>query len=369
MVNSPLKLYDGVEATHSFQDTAGQVFDCIRADSQPAVLRSGKPLATPPPAPGADVRPGKGLQVLHAARQDGHGNAMACPEGFVAVRRVTLDELTRFESMAHFLRKGPRHADRKKPEAPPDTPSAANATHNYAHASQAVSNLGGRSLFSVWSPEVGPRSVFSLSQHWYVAASERGVQTAEVGWQVYPQKYGHAKPVLFSYWTADGYHSTGSYSNDGHDFVQVSATCPLGFALDHVSVVGGAQAELDIAYFLSGGNWWLYVGGTAPENAIGYYPASQYAPGPMTSGALKVDFGGETCTNAVFPPMGSGAFAAGGYRQSAYHRNIQYFDANGAVQTADLVASEQWPDSYTIELQNAGDWGEYFYYGGPGRPA
>ena len=36
-------------------------------------------------------------------RRDWHGNVMNCPEGTVPVRRVTLETLTRFETMNDFF--------------------------------------------------------------------------------------------------------------------------------------------------------------------------------------------------------------------------------------------------------------------------
>jgi hypothetical protein len=46
-----LDLYKNVEVQHSFVDAAGQVFDCIPIDQQPALKKSGRPLATPPTLP------------------------------------------------------------------------------------------------------------------------------------------------------------------------------------------------------------------------------------------------------------------------------------------------------------------------------
>jgi hypothetical protein len=192
------------------------------------------------------------------------------------------------------------------------------------------------------------------------------VQTVEAGWQVFPAKYRHSKPVLFSYWTADGYERTGSYSTDQHEFVQYSARCPLGFALDRVSIPDAAQAEIQTTFLLSRGNWWLFVGGTSAAHAIGYYPASLFGGGPMALAAATVDFGGETCGTDRFPPMGSGAFAARGFKEAAYQRNVTYFDANRRKQQADLDPQQAWPSKYTVEVQNSADWGEYFFFGGPG---
>jgi hypothetical protein len=120
---------------------------------------------------------------------------------------------------------------------------------------------------------------------------------------------------------------------------------------------------------LSAGNWWVYVNGTDTAHAVGYYPASLYQNGPMATGATEIDFGGETVGNGAYPPMGSGAFAASGYSKAAYHRNITYFPPNAGVQDAVLTVSEDWPSSYTIDLQKSAAWGQYFYFGGPGSAA
>jgi Neprosin len=364
-----IKLYGGVTARHSFIDSAGQVFDCIPIEQQPALRLRGESLKTPPSLPGAagaaSKPPGAAFAPLGEGRVDRYGNPMSCPPGCVPMRRITLDELTRFETLGHYLRKSPRRGAPAVIEKP-DAPSAAGPPHEYAHANQMVANLGGHSILNVWSPTVSAADGFSLAQHWYVAGEGMGLQTAEVGWQVYPQHYGQSAPVLFTYWTRDGYHQTGSYSLEGGDFVQYSSTCPVGVAIEDISQLNGDQAEIEIAYYLTNGAWWLFIGGSQPANAVGYYPVSLYQNGPMATGAAEIDYGGETVSSSVYPPMGSGNFASTGYKLAAYQRSIQYYDLAGAAQQANLVKAEQWPSSYTIEPGTSTDWGAYFYFGGPG---
>lgn len=359
--------YAGVSAVHSFADDGGQIFDCIAIERQPALRRSGRRLAAPPalprvglPAPPPPLRPG---------RSDRHGNAMACPPGTVAIRRLTLDELTRFETLAHFQRKSPSRLVADLHGAPDGdgVATAAGDQHQYAHAAQTVRNRGGAGVLNIWSPPVHDDMVFSLSQQWYVARGPRGVQTVEAGWQVYPRRYGHGRPVLFSYWTADGYATTGSYGTEGHDFVQVSASWPVGVSLDEVSAPGGAQAEIGIGWLLGEGNWWLFVGNGDAAEPVGYYPAALFAGGGLAQGAEAIDHGGETLGVTSYPPMGSGAFAAAGTGRAAYQRNICYFAENGEVRPATLRPSQAWPLSYTIQLGRAPAWGAHFHFGGPGN--
>jgi hypothetical protein len=201
-----LALYKDVKAEHSFADGSGQIFDCVPRDRQPALTKRGERLATPPDLPAMKSTPrstGPIKPLLPVARTDRHGNAMACPVGTVAIRRVTLEEMSRFESLEHFLRKGPRSHRRRasQPTAPAEAADPFDPPHEYAHAYQEVNNVGGRSILNIWAPAAAGNRTFSLSQQWYAASGPSGLQTVEAGWQVCPAKYGHAMPVLFTYWT------------------------------------------------------------------------------------------------------------------------------------------------------------------------
>jgi hypothetical protein len=321
--------YAGVAVTHSFLDSNGQIFDCIPVEQQPSLRGTpGRAIPDAPDLPPLGVRPSAeeaGRQVqpqLGPGKLDALGNPMSCPPGTIPVRRVTLEELTRFRSLQHFHQKSPVGKGRH-PWLSGADPQA--AVHKYAHATQNVSNLGGHSFLNIWRPATTGSQVFSLAQHWYAGGTGSALQTAEVGWQVYPVKYNNANPVLFIYWTADDYVATGCYNLDCTAFVQTNSSYMLGGALSTVSVSGGSQAELEAAYYLYQGNWWLYLGGTTQGAAVGYYPASQYGSGQLGLNATSVDYGGETVGTTSWPPMGSGAFASTGYRQAAYQRSIYYF--------------------------------------------
>ncbi len=236
--------------------------------------------------------------------------------------------------------------------------------HKYAHAYQIVNSLGGGNFVNVWDPSVGPQ-IFSLSQHWYAGGSP--VQTAEVGYQVYPQKYGTTQPCLFIYWTADGYQKTGCYNLDCSAFVQTNKNWILGGTLSPVSKTGQPQYELNIYFYLHQGNWWLYLGGGAASNAVGYYRASQYGSGPMATHATDIDFGGEVVDTTSWPPMGSGAFANAGWQKAAYQRAIEYFPTSGGAVSARLTPQQPSPACFTINVESAAaPWSEFFYFGGPG---
>ncbi|HZS53397.1 MAG TPA: neprosin family prolyl endopeptidase [Bryobacteraceae bacterium] len=379
-----IKLYAGIQPQHSFVDANGSIFDCIPIEQQPALR--GKTIATPIDIPAPQSRAGEPVAdrkpiaiqpPLQSGQKDSLGNAMTCPAGTIPMRRVTLEELTRFETLQNFFRKGEGTTGRP-PVAPVDAPvaeapkpaaaaHAVAATHRWAHAFQNVNNLGGHSFLNVWQPHIGANQIFSLSQHWYVGGSGANLQTAECGWQVYPQKYGRSNPVLFIYWTADDYNKTGCYNMDCSAFVQVNNGWAIGASIAPTSVAGGAQYEIQLAFYLYKGNWWLYLGGTSASNAIGYYPTSLYNHGALASHATEIDYGGEVVGTTSWPPMGSGGFANTGWQHAAYQRDIYYYPTAGGASFAGLTPSQSWPKCYTAQVTFYGSpWYETLWYGGPG---
>jgi hypothetical protein len=362
-----LKMYEGVTNAHSFMDDNGQIFDCIPVGQQPSLKGKGGQPAAPPDLPSLGPEaPRAGAQAavqpqLSPERVDRFGNRMNCPEGTVPVRRVTLEQTAHFEDLRHFFRKTPVGMGRHPRLSPPEISSG---VHKYANAYQNADNLGGHSFLNIWDPAVGAQE-FSLSQHWYAGGSP--VQTVERGWQVYPKKYTVTDPTLFIYWTADGYGNTGFYNLEGPAFVQTNNKWALGGKLDTVSVNGGAQYELEVAWKLSDGNWWLYLNGTDAGSAVGYYPASLFGSGQLASNATSIDYGGETVNVTAWPPMGSGAFASLGYMQAAYHRDVYYFATDNSAQPASLAGQQLSENCYTISIQDAAaPWNRHFFFGGPG---
>jgi hypothetical protein len=377
-------LYRGVTEVHSFEDENGSIFDCIPVSQQPALKGAAPAQAPDVPAmqkttgpagePAADRRPIEIAMTFKAEQKDKHGNQMSCPAGYIPMRRITLEEMTRFESMRHFFQKSP-HGGGRPPRSsgnptavlPETLAPAVAATHRWAHAYQNVNNLGGHSYLNVWDPAIGANQIFSLSQHWYVGGSSSGLQTAECGWQVYPGKYHSNLPVFFIYWTADDYNATGCYNLDCSAFVQTNHAVTIGGTISPSSVYGGAQHEIQLLYYLHQGNWWLYWGGGAASNAIGYYPTSLYKGGAMASHASEIDYGGEVVGTTSFPPMGSGHFASEGWTKACYQRDITYFPTGGGQVNASLTPSQAWPKCYTAGVTlYASPWFETEFFGGPG---
>ncbi|MGC2403828.1 MAG: neprosin family prolyl endopeptidase [Acidobacteriaceae bacterium] len=377
-------LYRGVTEVHSFEDENGSIFDCIPVSQQPSL--KGNAAAKAPALPSLDKKAGaqgepvgdrKPVEIqpdFRSGKTDKHGNQMACSPGHIPMRRLTLEEMTRFASLNNFFQKSPEGGARPPrtignptPVLEPTTSPAVAATHRWAHAYQNVNNLGGHSYLNVWDPAIGANQIFSLSQHWYVGGSGSGLQTAECGWQVYPGKYNTNLPVFFIYWTADDYNQTGCYNLECTAFVQTSHAATIGGTLSPSSTYGGAQYEIQLAYYLYQGNWWLYWGGGAASNAIGYYPTSLYRGGAMAHNAAEIDYGGEVVGTTSFPPMGSGHFASEGWTKACYQRDITYFPTNGGQVNAGLTPSQAWPKCYTSTVTlYASPWFETEFFGGPG---
>jgi Neprosin len=231
------------------------------------------------------------------------------------MRRITLEEMSRFKSLDHFFQRG-RWAKGHPGETKLRRRDAAGG-HRYAHASQTVNNNGGYTWLNNWDPDPSP-GLMSLSQCWYAAYNSAGqIQTVECGWQVLPIKYNTSAPVLFSYWTADGYQNTGNYNLDAPAFVQTNNAWVLGGAFVNWTTPGGGQnTGFGVEYNQDpSGNWWLFLGGGAGSSpAIGYYPASLWSGTQMASFATMIDYGGEVAPSdgsAATGQMGSGACICG----------------------------------------------------------
>lgn len=376
-----LSLYEDVTVAHSFMVDA-QYFDCVPVDQQPSVRQLGlkHALLTPPPPTGEPEEKSQTPREPHGLTSpltlglvDSFGNAVSCEEGTIPMRRVTLEEMSRFETLDKFFQKSPWDGVGRAPQSE-EPPAAPVPAHKYAHAVQTVNNYGGNSWLNIWSPTINGNAtqIFSLAQHWYVGGRGKSLQTVEGGWQEYPLKYHTTNSVLFIYWTADDYNHTGCYNLDCAAFVQTSSNWYLGGPWSVSSSRGGQQYEFQLQWKLSGGNWWLYLQGSGAVEAIGYYPGKIYKRGQLTRFAQVIDYGGETVGTTSWPPMGGGGFASLGYQQAAYQRNVFYIDAGQSSRWSNLRASSPSPSCYTAIFARASSgnpWGSYLYFGGPGGPS
>ena len=299
---------------------------------------------------------------------DAFGNVRECPDGTIPMRRITIDEISKFGAVSRFLQKLPRL--QPGGEAEPQTSAAQD--HLYARVSQSVVNHGGSSVLNIWDPTPTLQN-FSLSQCWYAGetlGSPDKLQTIEGGWQVYPLKYQTDRPALFIYWTADNYRSTGNYNLDAPSFVQTNkSSWVLGVGFDEWSVRDGSQREIRMQWQRdpANGNWWLFLQGGGALTALGYYPASLFGTGQLTSYATGIYFGGEV-SDAGGGQMGSGELANAGPRRAAYQRQVAYFASPTSADWADIRQSPPISANYTVDAHeyDGTEMTPYFYFGGPG---
>jgi hypothetical protein len=400
-------LYGGVSPTGSFVLDSG-TFDCVPVMQQPTVrllgltaLASPPPSEGPPPPNGSGMPPGSDVPAsspLTLGLVDPYGNAISCPAGTIPMRRITLDEMTNFQTLQAFLNKSPNGGDTvpqgigvgvspvtggetAKAEAPgttgagreaqPPVQAQAGEAHQYASGEQTVNNLGGSSWLNLWSPAVNQRAnqTFSLSQQWYAGGAGNAQQTVEGGWQVMPAHYPTANAVTFIYWTSANYAAnSGCYNLDCAGFVQVDNSYAIGGSWSNYSTAGGVQYIFRMAWQLFQNNWWLQLQGANAARWVGYYPVTLFNRGQMATNATSVTYGGETVGNGSWPPMGSGQLAARGWQQAAYQRQIYYFDLTAASRWTTLPPYQPSPACYTFQFFPGGgaDWASYFFYGGPG---
>ena len=372
-----LFLYEGVKPEHTFAGTNGQLVDCVPREQQPG-LRNPKTgrldLQTDAPkfvlkeetGTSADVRNPKERQVadltLKQGTRDRFGNEMFCPVGTIPLRRITLAEMTRFRTLSDFFSKGGHpftgHGDQRGFHVPGDS------SHYYSAAFQNVNNIGGDSWMNLWSPTVKSNGEMSLSQIWVGGGSGDGTQTVEVGWQVYPDKWGGNNAALFIFYTPNNY-TDGCYNVECSGFVQTANNVYLGSGFDHYSTRDGGQWGFNIQVQRSNaGDWWLYYRGPGDYIPFGYYPGRLYGSGQLSRNADSIGWGGEDTGNPSALQEGSGALPTEGWRRAAYHDVVFYIDTNRVSQWTNLFKVEQPNDCYKTDISNAGA-KTFFYFGGP----
>jgi len=393
------RINDGTEV-HRFRLKDGNTIQCILIGIQGSVDSSSiKPESIPSAPGGAPVNPAPGpapaapqLGPADVAKlfgldglPDENGNVRACPDGSFPQLMPKLENLYHFRKLEDIFRKYPDNKMGPPDETAPPSGSWVSPPHEYAVACLPVNNIGLSAYFNVWAPSVQTGAPeFSLSQLWETGGTGSIEQTAEAGWQVFPDFYGDTQPHLFIYFTTNDYTQGGDYKGC-YDlyckgFMQTNSNVVLGGALTPVSTSGGTQYEIQLEYYrdvTDTGNWWLKFGG----QSVGYYPDSLYNSEGLASFASPVGctYGGEIVNTApggfhTTTQMGSGSFPSQGWQYAAYIRNMQYVDLNNNVQAATglskLTNDLNGVDNsmyYDLILSSSSSWGQYMFFGGPGR--
>ncbi|KAI8543726.1 hypothetical protein RHMOL_Rhmol08G0241000 [Rhododendron molle] len=286
----------------------GDVIDCVLSHLQPAFDHPQLKGQKPLEAP---ERP-KGNDSTEAATEAFQlwtHSGESCPEGTIPIRRITEKDVSRADSVEKFgrrLRRGVRR----------DTTS---------------------------------------SDH-----------------EVSPELYGDNYPRFFTYWTTDAYQATGCYNLLCSGFVQTNNKIAIGAAISPRSSYNGRQFDIGIMVWKDPkhGHWWLQFGSGL---LVGYWPNLLFSH--LRTHASMIQFGGEIVNTGssgyhTSTQMGSGSFADDGFRKASYFRNLQVVDwDNNLLPMSNLHLLADHPNCYDIKAGRNNVWGDYFYYGGPGKNA
>jgi Neprosin/Neprosin activation peptide len=354
-----LSFYDKIDVVESFV-LAGHAVDCIAIDQQPSLKAPGLEhhvVQRVPPPLTDDL---KALTGGNSIADDAAGNGPACPPDFVPIRRLELDDIARYRTLGDFLSK--------------DTSAADPATHYHALGYFDKPAIGVGSMLNVWNP-VPATNYMSLSQIWVLGGIGDALQSAEAGWQVFPAKYHTPATVLFIFWTSANYaQGSGCYNYECEGFMLVNRSWAIGEPLPAVSVDGGTQVVIGMAWYRDPdtGNWWLLLVDetTRAVTYVGYYPAALYKGGQLSKAATLFEFGGETTGLPNAGQMGSGAVPGQGYQHAAYQNRIVLERKDKSVVNAQLKRFVESPQCYDIAIGNAKTAKDltYFYFGGPMCP-
>ncbi|KAL5759885.1 hypothetical protein ACOSQ2_018723 [Xanthoceras sorbifolium] len=345
----------------TIQSPDGDIIDCVETHLQPAFdhpkLKGQRPL-DPPVRPNGHNPTGMITEDFQLWSFSGE----SCPEGTIPIRRTTEQDMLRASSFRRFGTKPRRHVRR-------DTNS-----NGHEHAVGYVTGdqyYGAKANINVWAPKVDNQYEFSLSQMWVISGSfGDDLNTIEAGWQVSPELYGDNYPRFFTYWTTDAYQATGCYNLLCSGFVQTNNRIAIGAAISPTSAYSGGQFDISLLIWKDPkhGNWWLEFGSGV---LVGYWPSFLFSH--LRDHASMVQFGGEVVNSRpsgfhTSTQMGSGHFAGEGFGKASYFRNLQVVDwDNNLIPLSNLKVLADHPNCYDIQGGINRVWGNYFYYGGPGR--
>ncbi|KZV52164.1 hypothetical protein F511_07119 [Dorcoceras hygrometricum] len=349
-------------AIKTIKSPCGDVMDCVLAHHQPAFdhpkLKGQKPVE-PPDRPKSNV---SNIDSIPGIFQSWSDSGEWCPEGSIPIRRTTERDVLRASSVRRFGKKISRGVRR-------DTMSS-----DHEHAIAFVNGgeyYGAKANLNVWAPRVTDEYEFSLSQLWLISGSfAHDLNTIEAGWQISPELYGDNYPRFFTYWTTDAYQETGCYNLLCSGFVQINNRIAIGAAISPRSSYSSRQFDIGLMIWKDPkhGHWWLEFG---PGILVGYWPSFVFSH--LRRHASMVQFGGEIVNTRSMgshtsTQMGSGHFADEGFGKASYFRNLQVVDwDNNLIPLSNLHLLADHPNCYNIKAGENKVWGNYFYYGGPGR--
>ncbi|ONK75369.1 uncharacterized protein A4U43_C03F16110 [Asparagus officinalis] len=309
----------------------------------------------------AESKPNKISQMWHLNGK--------CPEDTIPVRRTKREDLLRASSTKRFGKK--KHRTIPQPQS--TEPELFNV-NGHQHAIAYVEGdkyYGAKATINVWEPKIQQPNEFSLSQLWILGGSfGQDLNSIEAGWQVSPDLYGDNHTRLFTYWTSDAYQATGCYNLLCSGFIQINNEIAMGASIFPISGYGGSQYDISILVWKDPreGNWWMQFGN---DYVLGYWPSFLFSY--LADSASMIEWGGEVVNSEAdgehtSTQMGSGHFPDEGFGKASYFRNIQIVDGSNKLRAPNGVSTfTEQSNCYDVQNGNNGDWGNYFYFGGPGK--
>ncbi|KAG9449597.1 hypothetical protein H6P81_009562 [Aristolochia fimbriata] len=362
-------------ALKSIKSPDGDIIDCVHVSHQPAFdhpFLKNHTLQTRP-----SFHPDGVSGVSKVASAGGNPKTITqlwhlngrCPQGTIPIRRTKRGDLLRASSVKRYGRK--KHRSIPQPRsADPDLINQSGHQHAIAYV-EGNKYYGAKATINVWQPQIQQPNEFSLSQLWILGGSfGEDLNSIEAGWQVSPDLYGDNNTRLFTYWTSDAYQATGCYNLLCSGFIQINSEIAMGASIFPVSDFRGSQYDISILVWKDPkeGHWWMQFGN---DYVLGYWPSFLFSY--LAESASMIEWGGEVVNSEpdgshTSTQMGSGHFPEEGFGKSSYFRNIEVVDGSNNLKAPKGIGTfTEQSNCYDVQNGDNGDWGNYFYYGGPGR--
>lgn len=346
------KRHKGLKVVHSFVDAAGNHYDCVPANQQPALrdprLKGHKvQLAPPKELAQAKVKfdfkdfaaIAKGQKfpkempkfepLFGKGKKDKHGNEMAAPAGTVALYRVTLQHLARFATLDDYLNaasKNPALEPKGKVKgkktalgdlldgvfhcADPMPGGGGGAPVARAAQGEQITDNQGCSGYTFFWP-VNPAPGRESTNH-ILLTDGNNKEIVCFGAHSYPNLYNGDASLHFYVLLSTDAGATMRLNQDT-GFVSVPKVegivgGPVGNVAP-VTIFGPPHAPttLEMVRDQVKGNWWVFLTvANQSKTAVGYFPAEYFTPDGLGKGAKKFYCGGLVAGDKDLGPMGCG---------------------------------------------------------------